>query len=1089
MKNTIFKNFLSALLVALLCIAFCFAFAACTQTPVEPTPPDDGETHTHTYTETILIPDSFHKSGIKHFACECGDSYDSASAPGNIVIRNFNDDDYIGYYNLEVNKEDIQCGASAVWTPASSEYFIIEEPLVTDYTAVSELTFWAKNNGNKPLNLYVYAISDNLATVSTDGYYIPLTLGCGWYKYTIPLSAMKKTTQPEGWNSIDYWFVTSADSNLSSELTVYFDTIYANETKNGEYIPETYPIANGAVIFYDGSNACLFNQMKGVRDFRVSSDASTMYVPLAVLAEHRGAESINSTATSLSFKYNESEYSFALDENFEFEGVATGKNAGKSLSAKAISSGNYLLVPMESAAQILGYKLFYDKMGLAIFSDDTIAHSASNEYKIQANGKNTTSIFTIIEQVNYEHYTGGEIIDLMNREFPNDQHGRLMVTTEQFNRLKELLKTDATLQNWVARLEKGYGKESSKFAATPNVFTLSDGRRLLNASRDVMNKIMSWATLYKLTDDTAYAERVWKEIEAVCNFTDPLTGAKSWHPEHFLDTAEIMYPFAIAYDWLYDYLSEDRRKTMEDAVLEMGYGAAMGFGDLADWWKVPSNYANAVAKGYNGYKYNAPYPYSGEPDDYLAYYASAPWTNNWNGVCNGGMTAMCLAFANVNEQFREYSEHILSCMYYSVQPGLTAGYAPDGGYPESPGYWAYGTTYLAILFSCLQSACGTDFGFTNAPGFSESFYFVSYLANSAGKSSWNYHDSGTGVDTTIYMWYAGSCGDKNIATMRKQTLDNNNSITIWDIIFYDPDGFNESTVTLDLDAYYYGIDTVTFRSTWDRNDLFCGIHGGANNANHGNLDIGNFMIELDGVRFICDLGSDDYNLAGFGSNSVKYFSNPYRFWYYRERAEGQNTLVIDPTKVNTSITGSGDANQGKNFDQLYSANAQILAFESGENGAYAVVDMGCAYTEATDDSIRGMLVTNNRSVVIVQDEIKFKRNTHELYSFMHLNSSAKVEILNDGKSAKVTYKNKTMLVTLVTDGEENGNITFGVMKAEYLPETGREPVQNEKAGSGYKKLYIHTTDCAEYRVAMVFQLLDDDIYEYTWTDIENWEAK
>ena len=108
---------------------------------------------------------------------------------------------------------------------------------------------------------------------------------------------------------------------------------------------------------------------------------------------------------------------------------------------------------------------------------------------------------------------------------------------------------------------------------------------------------------------------------------------------------------------------------------------------------------------------------------------------------------------------------------------------------------------------------------------------------------------------------------------------------------------------------------------------------------------------------------------------------------------------------------------------------------------------------------------------------------------MHLNSSAKVEILNDGKSAKVTYKNKTMLVTLVTDGEENGNITFGVMKAEYLPETGREPVQNEKAGSGYKKLYIHTTDCAEYRVAMVFQLLDDDIYEYTWTDIENWEAK
>ena len=108
---------------------------------------------------------------------------------------------------------------------------------------------------------------------------------------------------------------------------------------------------------------------------------------------------------------------------------------------------------------------------------------------------------------------------------------------------------------------------------------------------------------------------------------------------------------------------------------------------------------------------------------------------------------------------------------------------------------------------------------------------------------------------------------------------------------------------------------------------------------------------------------------------------------------------------------------------------------------------------------------------------------------MHLNSNAKVEILNGGKSAKVTYKSKTMLVTLVTDGSGNGDLTFGVMNAEYLPETERTPITNEKAGKGFKKLYVHATNCAEYRVAMVFQILDDDIYEYTWTDIENWNAE
>ncbi len=1085
MKNPIFRNFLTALLAATVCIALCFTLAACTKTPA---PPEDDQPHVHAYTEAVIVSDTFHTVGTKRFTCECGDSYDAANAPGSVLIRDFSDPEYTEFYELTVSNEDTQCGTSLVWIPSESDIYI-DEPYETDYSSISEITFWAKNTGTKPVNAYLYAISDFLGTKNVDGYVAHFTLQSGWYKYTVPIASMRTVDQPVGLDSIDYLYIRTSDKNVPSDTTVYFDSFYANERKSGEYIPNKYPVTENAVVFYEGSNTCLFNQMKGVRGFKTVADSDTMYVPLAILAEHRGATNIKSSASSVSFDYNGTSYTVNAGQSFEFIGVSTGENSGRSLTAKTVSSGEYLLIPMESAAEMFGYKLFFDKMGLAIFSDNNVAYSASSEYQITVNGGNGISIFNVIEQVAYEHYTGGEIIDLMNSKFPNDQHGRLMVTTEQFNTLKEVLKTDATLQNWVARLEKGYGKDSSKFKAAPNVFTLSDGRRLLNASRDVMNKIMSWATLFKLTDDTEYAERIWLEVEAVCNFTDPLTGAKSWHPEHFLDTAEIMYPFAIAYDWLYDYWSDDRRKTMEDAVLEMGYGAAMGFGGVAEWWSDPNNYKNAAAEGYNGFKYSTPYFYSGYESDYSPYYYSAPWTNNWNGVCNGGMTAMCLAFANVNEQFREYSEHILSCIYYTVQPGLTEGYAPDGGYPESPGYWAYGTTYLAIMFSCLQSACGTDFGFTNAPGFSESFYFITYMAATSSNASWNYHDSGTGLDTTIYMWYAGYSGDKNIATMRKQTLDSNSSITIWDIIFYDPDGFNESTITLDLDAYYYGIDTVTFRSSWAKDALFCGIHGGANNAPHGNLDIGNFIIELEGVRFVCDLGSDDYNLTGFGSNSVKYFTNPYRYWFYRERAEGQNTLVINPTKVNTSITGSNDANQGKNFDQLLGANAQILAYKSGTTGAYAVVDMGCAYTESLDGSIRGMLVTDDRSTVIVQDEIKLKNGKHEIYSFMHLNSSAKVEFLAGGRSAKVTYKSKTMLITLVTDGSGNGNVTFGVMNAEYLPETERTPIENEKAGKGYKKLYINTTNCTEYRVAMVFQILDDDIYEYTWTDIENWKAE
>ena len=49
-----------------------------------------------------------------------------------------------------------------------------------------------------------------------------------------------------------------------------------------------------------------------------------------------------------------------------------------------------------------------------------------------------------------------------------------------------------------------------------------------------------------------------------------------------------------------------------------------------------------------------------------------------------------------------------------VEKGMYT-YAPDGGYLESPGYWSYGTDYLHVMMSSLDSACGTDYGLYNSP--------------------------------------------------------------------------------------------------------------------------------------------------------------------------------------------------------------------------------------------------------------------------------------------------------------------------------------------------------------------------------------
>lgn len=74
---------------------------------------------------------------------------------------------------------------------------------------------------------------------------------------------------------------------------------------------------------------------------------------------------------------------------------------------------------------------------------------------------------------------------------------------------------------------------------------------------------------------------------------------------------------------------------------------------------------------------------------------------------------------------------------------------------------------------------------------------------------------------------------------------------------------------------------VTMRSSWNPESSFVGIHAGDNQASHGDLDIGTFVIDALGERWAIDLGMDNYNLPG-------YFDKKSNRWnYYRKRAEAK----------------------------------------------------------------------------------------------------------------------------------------------------------------------------------------------------------
>ncbi len=1025
-------------------------------------------------------------------------------------VVDFNQASVITASGLTVTTDNVKTATNAgVWNTSTTK--ISFTPSTTDLTAYKELSVWINNTSSKKIVGIFRLISDDASTGDEDSYGAEMAIQPGWHLYTIPFSelttyepirpaAVKIVGEPLGLEAVSEIRIEAPGAG-SIELIV--DSIYGKTQKFGTLKGQNYPELSSAVCFYEDSYAYLYGGLRNVLNeanvnCAVKADDDTTYVPVEILAAHKGATNIVASAEKVSFKYNGTDYSFTPDSDIEYVGVANGKREGKALSSKPMVMENYIMLPMEKCAEIFGYELFYDKMGLAIFSDTKNIYNSDTQYDY---------IYEIIKVIAFENYSGAELVDNITELYGENGHTRLLMNQADFDRLKELVETDPTYRNWFTEFEAGYAKGTTKYNNTMFKYELRDGYRLLGMSRDVMGTLIPYAFLYKMTDNPDYANKCYKIMEQVSRFRDnDVTGALSWHPEHFLDTGEIMFGYGVAYDWCYDALTEEQRSKLEKAVWELGYGAALGWGELYEWWSDRSNLealnAEREADGkqpYDGYSINrAPYQVTGDMYDGINDTLSSRafnfnrsnWSNNWNGVCNGGMVTMALAFATVNEEFREWSEYLLDCCMYSIPYGLKDGYAPDGGYPESPGYWSYGTNYSINFIQGLMSSCGTNLGYINAPGFRESFYYINYIGSTAN-GVWSYHDTGEGMpDMGRFTWFTSQTGDKDISGLwYNGVLNGTTGVDVWNLMFYDPELVN-TAIQLPLDTAYYGIDTMTFRSGWEKDAMFAGLHGGYNNASHGNLDIGNFILEMGGTRFFIDLGADEYNLKNPAyASGVLFFSNPYRWWFYRERAEGQNTLVINPVKVDTSNKGKNDSGQGKNFDQILSATSSIQKYSSGENSAYGVIDMGVAYHDATS-GIRGMYITENRNTVVIQDEIRLRDLNNKVYWMGHVKKGSEIEITEDKTTALITYEGLTLVASIVVPEGYEDIFEFRRMSANYLQETGLVTCTGEYDRSGLSKLVVYSENCPkDLKLAVVFRLLNDGPHSYTWTPIDEWVAE
>ena len=558
-------------------------------------------------------------------------------------------------------------------------------------------------------------------------------------------------------------------------------------------------------------------------------------------------------------------------------------------------------------------------------------------------------------------------------------HPRLLATAADFERLRREIVTNATLREWHAKIRQ---RAEGMLSAPPSRYEIPDGLRLLATSRRVLERVQTLALLFQLDGQPRHAKRAWLELNTAAAFTN-------WNPRHFLDTAEMTHAFAIGYDWLYDFWTPEQRRVLREAMIEKGLKPANEIQSKHTWWSKARH--------------------------------------NWNQVCNGGIGAGALALA---DEAPDQCGSFLEAAIKSIQLPM-AEFAPDGAWAEGPGYWDYATSYNCIFLAALESALGTDFGLSQLPGFSETGQFPLFASGPTGKS-FDYADAHAGVLRAPQLfWLARKFNQPEFAVYER----NHALPRPLDLLWYDPRGEDSTPGDLALSKYFRHAEVVMWRSAWnDPNALWVGFKAGDNKVNHSHLDLGSFVLEALGERWIQDLGSDDYNMPG-------YFGKQ-RWTYYRLRAEGHNTLVLDPSKEP---------------DQDPTAVARIVRLEPGTDTPFAIADLTAAYKPHATKVERGIAMPGRRRV-LVQDEIETKSPV-EGWWFLHTPAEVKI----DGATATLSLKGKQLTARILSpDGAK-----FTVMDARPLPTSPAPTMQNQNRG--LRKLAIHLDAVARQRIAVYLE--------------------
>jgi len=510
-----------------------------------------------------------------------------------------------------------------------------------------------------------------------------------------------------------------------------------------------------------------------------------------------------------------------------------------------------------------------------------------------------------------------------------------------------IMKTISDDPTW-KKVHNAIINECDKLLTRPPVERVLIGRRLLDKSREALQRIFYLSYAWRTTNDVKYFNRAEKEMLAVSAFSD-------WHPEHFLDVAEMTLAVSIGYDWLFNSLSSSSKETIKKAIIEKGLKPSLD----------PKN--NSWLKE----------------------------THNWNQVCNTGMTYGALA---VFEDQPELYARLINRAAASIELPMDAC-MPDGAYPEGYGYWGYGTSFNVMFISALEKDFGKMFDFSDKTGFFKTAGFLENMTGPTG-SCFNFSDSGErGELHPAMFWFANRLNDPSLLWSEKKYLIGEvhasdrllPAIMIWGA------GMKIDRVTAPAKTMWVGMGknpVSLMRTSWnDPNTIYVALKGGSPNVNHAHMDAGSFVMEANGIRWAMDFGPQDYNsLESKGVDLWNMKQNSQRWDVFRYNNFAHNTLTIN-----------GKLQQVTGFAPIISSSADPLMMN-------AITEMTRIYEDQVKTASRGIAIID-KQYVIIRDEIEtLSKETVIRWTMV---TSAEVKITGDN-TAELTKEGKKLVLKVTS---------------------------------------------------------------------------